>query len=416
MTQRLYYLDSFLREFPATVTNIREHSREQGETLWQIVLDRSAFYPTSGGQPYDTGTLRATSRNGAVLEIPVLAVEEDEFGEVWHSVNKPLLAGTQVEALIDWPRRFDHMQQHTGQHLLSAAFIHRLGAHTVSFHLGPQVSTIDIDSPPLTVAQIEDIEQTVNQIIAENRPVSVNSVSRADAEALLASGDLRKLPAREGSIRVIEIENYDRNACGGTHVHSTGQIGSLLIRSTEKVSRGLRVTYVAGLRAVRAARHDATLLHNAAALFSTGSDELPEAIRRVQAESKSAAKEIQKLRTDLAHYHAARLIVEVPYHSGIRWVDRSFDDSDPEYLRLLASALTAAAPHTVAFFCCREAESARIVFARSHDLDFHCGHALRDALAAHNLRGGGSPDMAQSLIPAALLGELRAGLAERCQP
>ena len=410
MTQRLYYLDSFLREFPATVTNIREHSRQDGETLWQIALDRSAFYPTSGGQPYDTGTLRATSRNGAILEIPVLAVEEDESGEVWHSVNKPLMAGTQVEAFIDWPRRLDHMQQHSGQHLLSATLIHRLGAHTVSFHLGPELSTIDIDRDSLSPDDLTRIERVVNDLIAENRPLFINTVARADAEALLAAGELPKLPERDGTIRIIEIENYDRNACGGTHVHSTGQIGSLLIRSTEKVSRGLRLTYVAGLRAVSAARHDAELLHQAASLLTIGPDSLPEAIRRIQAESKSAAKENQKLRTELAHYHAARLAVEVPYENGIRWVHRAFDDRDPDYLRQLASALTAAAPHTVAFFSCREGDSARIVFARSRDLDFHCGHALRDALAPHNLRAGGSPDMAQSLIPAHLLDTLHTTL------
>ncbi len=416
MTQRLYYLDSFLIEFPAIVNNIREHSRDDQQTLWQIALDRSAFYPTSGGQPYDTGSLRATSRNGAVLEIPVLAVEEDDSGEVWHSVNKPLMAGTQVDALINWSRRLDHMQQHTGQHLLSATFIHRLGAHTVSFHLGPEVSTIDIDRDSLSPDDLTRIERVVNEIIAEDRPVTVNNISRADAESLLASGDLRKLPEREGNIRVIEIENYDRNACGGTHVHSTGQIGSLLIRSAEKVSRGLRITYVAGLRAVSVARHDSEILHQAATQLTIGSGQLPEAIRRLQTESKSAAKEIQKLRTELAHYHAARLIVEAPYENGLRWVDRSFDDRDPEYLRLLASNLTAAAPRTVAFFSCREGDSARIVFARSGDLDFHCGNALRDALAAHNLRAGGSPDMAQSLIPAMLLGDLRAALGGRYQP
>ncbi len=418
MTQRLYYIDSFLREFPATVTNIREHSREGAQTLWQISLDRSAFYPTSGGQPHDLGILRATSGKGAILDIPILAVEEDESGEVWHSVNKPLLADTHVEALIDWPRRLDHMQQHSGQHLLSAAFAHRLGAHTLSFHLGPEVSTIDIDSPPLTSEQIQHIEQTVNDIIAENRPVTVHNVSREHAEALLAAGDLRKLPEREGNIRIIEIENYDRNACGGTHVHSTAQIGSLLIRSTEKVSRGIRVTYVAGLRAVRAARHDATLLQEAAAIFSTGPSELPEAVQRLHAESKSLAKENQKLRTELAHYHATRLAVEVPFRAGIRWVNRAFDDRDPDYLRLLASALTAAAPHTVAFFSCQDqqSEGTRIVFARSRDLDFHCGNALREALAPHNIRAGGSPDMAQSLIPSNLLEDLQTTLTTKHHP
>src|SRR5271155_4179578 len=145
MVERLYYSDSFLTNFDAFVTDIRLVSRIGGEALWQVALDRSAFYPTSGGQPSDKGNLPATSRNGSVLEIPIDEVAEDDQGEVWHYTAKPLVAGTQVQAAIDWERRLDHMQQHTGQHLLSAIFSRELGAHTVSFHLGDETSTIDLN-------------------------------------------------------------------------------------------------------------------------------------------------------------------------------------------------------------------------------------------------------------------------------
>src|SRR5271170_1163852 len=206
MADRLYYGNSFLTGFDAVVTDIRLVSRTGGEALWQLALDRSAFYPTSGGQPYDKGTLAATSRNGAVLEVPVDEVEEDENGEVWHFTAKPLAAGTPVHAAIDWERRFDHMQQHSGQHLLSAIFSRELVAHTVSFHLGDESSTIDLDTASIAHASLERTERLANQIIAEDRPLSIRTVSREEANAMLAAGRLRKLPEREGDIRLIEID------------------------------------------------------------------------------------------------------------------------------------------------------------------------------------------------------------------
>src|SRR5579883_2211238 len=212
MDDRLYYDDSFLRTFSARVVDIREASRTGGLSLWQIALDRTAFYPTSGGQPFDTGTLTATSRNGAVLEIPVESVEEDEAGHVWHFTRKPLTAGTEVHGSIDWPRRLDHIQQHSGQHLLSAVFARELAAHTVSFHLGESLSTIDLATGPIAHYSLERVERIANEIIAENRPVTIRTVSRDEAEKLLAEGALRKLPGREGSIRLIEIAAYDLNA------------------------------------------------------------------------------------------------------------------------------------------------------------------------------------------------------------
>jgi alanyl-tRNA synthetase len=310
MTDRLYYRDSFLRSFEATVADIRESSRTDGVSVWQIALDRSAFYPTSGGQPCDFGTLKAVSRAGATLDIPIEDVEEDESGEVWHSTRKPLLAGTLVTGEIDWDRRLDHIQQHSGQHLLSAVFVRELEAPTVSFHLGEEISTIDLASGVIAHHSLERVERIANQIIADARPVAVRTVEGEEAKALLAAGKLRKLPEREGPIRLIEIADYDLNACGGTHVHSTGQIGGLMIRSVEKISRGIRVSYVCGLRAVRAARRDAGLLEEAGRALSTGPEGVPAAVERLVAEGKSSAKVRMKLREELANYHASRLVVE----------------------------------------------------------------------------------------------------------
>ena len=309
VSERLYYADPLLRSFPAAVADVRELSRAEGESVWQIALDRTAFYPTSGGQPFDTGLLRATSPGGASLDIPIDSVEEDDNGQVWHFVRKPLSIGAKVEGHIDWSRRFDHMQQHTGQHLLSAVFLRELNAPTVSFHLGDTLSTIDLSGGPVASHSLERIERLCNEIIAEDRPVAIRHVSRAEAESMLAAGELRKLPERSGDIRLIEIEGIDRNACGGTHVRSTGQIGGMLLRGTEKVSRGVRVQFVCGLRAVRTARADAAILSQLTATLSAGPADIPAAVERLKSDSKAAAKDRQRLREELADYHASRLAV-----------------------------------------------------------------------------------------------------------
>jgi alanyl-tRNA synthetase len=399
MTDRLYYRDSFVRAFAANVKDIREASRADGVSVWQIALDRTAFYPTGGGQPHDTGTLRATSRNGAVLEVPVENVEEDESGQLWHYTRKPLQAGTAVEAEIDWPRRLDHIQQHSGQHLLSAVFAHELSTPTVSFHLGETVSTIDLKGPAIAHHSLQRVERIANELVAEDRAVSVRTVERVEAEDLLAAGSLRKLPEREGSMRLIEIADYDLNACGGTHVRTTGQIGGLLIRSVEKISRGFRVEYVCGLRAVQAARHDFELLARTAGTLSSKPDEIPAAVERMLSESKAAAKEKQKLREEVATYHATRLVVEEMSEDNLRLVCRMFADRDRDYIRILASRVTASVPRTVALLASTESSPAHIVLARSGDIEMHCGELMRAALAELGLRGGGSPDMAQGDLP-----------------
>jgi alanyl-tRNA synthetase len=402
MVDRLYYGDSFLTRFDAVVTDIRLVSRTGGEALWQVALDRSAFYPTSGGQPFDKGNLTATSRTGAVLEIPIDEVAEDEQGEVWHYTAKPLVAGTHVHAAIDWERRLDHMQQHSGQHLLSAIFSRELSAHTVSFHLGDESSTIDLNPASIAHASLERVERIANEIIAQDRPITVRTVSRTEAESLLAAGQLRKLPEREGEIRMIEIEGTDLNACGGTHLRSTGQIGGLALRSTEKVRQALRVEFVCGLRAMVAARRDFSVLTEAAGALSISASQLPQSIERLLAEAKQAAKERQRLREELARHEAAELLAKAPGHDGLRIVRRQFADHDADYVKLLASKL-AAGSRAIALLASTQQEPVSVVFARSAELKFSCGELMRGALADLGLRGGGSTTLAQGEIPRAAL-------------
>jgi alanyl-tRNA synthetase len=411
-SERLYHSDSFLSKFTGCVTGVRELAGGDGELAWQLALDHTAFYPTGGGQPFDRGQLSATLRDGTVLKVPVEQVEEDEEGTVWHYVRKPLAVGTYVEGQIDWERRFDHMQQHTGQHLLSAVFWRELHLPTISFHLGEGISTIDLTSGPLVQPSVEHVERIANEIIGEDRPVSTRCVSRGEAEAMLAAGQLRKLPERQGTIRLIDIADCDNNACGGTHVRSTGQIGGLQLRTVERVSRGVRVEFVCGLRAVRAARADLAVLHEASALLSTAATELAPTVRRLLTEGKANVKEGQKLREELAVFQAERLALEVPIENGLRFVVRAWRDRDRDYVKLLASRTVKAAPRTAVIFCANDADPGRVFVARSSDLDFNCGQILRESLAHLGLRGGGSEDLAQGEVPVEQEAALRASVRD----
>jgi len=413
--ERLYYSDSFLSEFDGVVTDVREVAGGAGEPLWHVALDRTAFYPTSGGQPFDTGLLHARLRDGTALTVPVEQVEEDEEGAVWHFVRQPLAAGTAVEGEIDWERRRDHMQQHTGQHLLSAVFWRELEAATVSFHLGQSSSTIDLIGGPFMPESLERLERIANEIIGENRPVTACFVSRGEAEAMLGAGELRKLPERDGAIRLIEIADYDKNACGGTHVRSTGQIGGLQVRAVEKVSRGMRVEFLCGLRAIRAARADFAMLREASTLLSVGTRELAPSVTRLLAEGKAHGSERKKLREELAGLQAEKLAAEAPMENGLRLVVRGWKDRDCEYVKLLAARTAAAAPRTAVILCAEEADPVGVFVARSADLDFNCGQILREALAQLGLRGGGSADRAQGEVPAAKEAALRDAVGRRFQ-
>jgi alanyl-tRNA synthetase len=412
MSERLYLSDSFLRTFTGAVTGLRKAADSNGELVWQLALDRTAFYPESGGQPFDTGRLIARSRDGALQMVPVERVEEDDEGEVWHFVREPLAVATDVEGEINWERRFDHMQQHSGQHLLSAIFWQELQAPTISFHLGESTSTIDLSGDLIAPKSLERVERIANEMIGEGRPVTSEYVSRSEAEAMLAAGQLRKLPDRQGTIRLIDIADCDKNACGGTHVRSTGQIGGLLIRTVERVSRGVRIEFVCGLRAVRSARADFVILRETSGLLSTGTTELAPTVARLLSEGKSNLKDRQKLREELAVLQAAHLASEVPIENGLRLVVREWGDRDRDYVKLLASRTAISAPRTAVVFCAKDTDPGRVFVARSPDLDFNCGQILRESLAQVGLRGGGSADLAQGDVPFQKETALRASVSD----
>ncbi len=395
MTQRLYYNDSFLLDFTANVVDVQELRRDGNQSSWAVKLDRTAFYPTSGGQPFDTGAMTTQSKSGVALEATVEDVYEDKQGEVWHRLNKVLPPGAEVRGIIDAERRRDHMQQHTGQHLLSAAFVRLLNAKTVSFHLGEQISTIDLDIQSVSHDDLVRVERLSNEIIGEDRPIAIRYATREQAQSM----GVRKLPEREGEIRLIDIKDFDLNACGGTHARSTGQIGGLLLRRTEKVKQGVRVEFVCGLRAVRTARQDFELLGEASGLYPCAPADLPGNISKQREEFRLVQKREARILEELAELKAEQLLRDAySGDGGPRLVLQVFPDRDAGFIKLLAQRLTRGHQNVVALLA-GTSPSPAVVFARSADLSFDLGALLRELVTAAGGRGGGSKDFAQGGIP-----------------
>jgi alanyl-tRNA synthetase len=396
MTERLYYNDSFLYDFRAKVVDAQELKRNGNQSTWAIKLDRSAFYPTSGGQPFDTGRLTTQSKSGIALDALVEEVFEDDKGEVWHRVNKIVPPAAQVRGFIDVERRRDHMQQHTGQHLLSAAFIQLLNAKTVSFHLGEQISTIDLELQSVSRDNLIRVERLANEVIAEDRSIAIRYATREQAQQM----GVRKLPEREGKIRLIDIENFDLNACGGTHARSTGQIGGLLLRRTEKVKQGVRVEFVCGLRAASLARGDFELLAKASALYPCAPTDLPANIDKQREEARQVQKREGRLLEELAELKAAQLLRQSEAMVGRKVIVQVFEDRDAAFIKLLGQKLTRDVSGVIALLASTQGSPA-VVFARSSDIDIDLGSLLRQLVTAAGGRGGGGKDFAQGGVPTA---------------
>jgi len=377
-TERLYYHNSFLREFEAQVI-----SCEQEGGRWKIVLDRTAFYPTSGGQPHDTGMLN---------DIPVIEVADAEQ-KVVHYTSAAIPIGP-VRGRIDWPRRIDHMQQHTGQHLLSAAFIERHRYQTVSFHLGRETSTIDVNTPAITMVQLESAELRVNEMIFEDKPV----VIRFGTAGELAEAGIRKTVNREGILRAIEVEGFDRQPCGGTHLERTGQAGLLLIRKLERRRDLCRVEFVCGYRALATARVDFATLTQAASLLSCGMPEVPAVLSKLIEERRAQQGTAKRLEGRLAEHEARALLAShttpspAPGGDSLRMIAAAIEDASPNYLGILAAKLVGEAD---AVALLSTSASGHIVFSQTKGLPHDMGALLRESLKQVGGKGGGAKDFAQ---------------------
>ena len=400
MTKRLYY-DS------AGVAGVRlgggiAPGRSAGSRP-AVILRETAFYPTSGGQVHDTGWLTLGGGDRAEDRLRVAEVADAEDGRIVHYLEAPAklpLAGAAVHGSIDRERRHDHMQQHTGQHVLSAAFIELYQMPTVSFHMGEDYCSIDLATPSVSSEQIAGAEKRANQIVFENRPVRIRYVSRAEAERL----GLRKLPpAEHDELRLVEVADFDLSACGGTHVSASGQIGSIVLRKSERVRQGTRVEFVCGGRAVRMARRDYGALSEAAALFSSQLWDVPDQIRKNVEESKLVRKQKEDALDQLAELMALDALHNQAETNGRKIVVRAFSDRDIGFAKLFAQKVTRAGTPAIAL-AASSVDPPGLVFAQTpgglSGATADMGALLKQVLSSVGGRGGGSRDFAQGGVPA----------------
>jgi len=403
MTKRLYYDSSEIHEFDSVVVDVAPGSSAPLRT--GVILRETAFYPTSGGQVHDTGWLTLTGNDGDD-RLRVSEVAEAEDGRIVHYLEAPVglpLAGAAVHGSIDAERRRDHMQQHSGQHVLSAAFLELYQMPTVSFHMGDDYCSIDLAAPLVSLEQIIEAEKRANQIVFENRPVRVRYVSRAEAEKL----GLRKLPpAERDELRLIEIADFDLSACGGTHVAASGQIGSILLRKSEKVRQGTRVEFVCGGRAIGMARRDYGALSEAAGLFSAQLWDVPEQIRKSVEESKLLRKQKNDALDELAEAMALAELHSQSETNGRKVVVRTFSDRDINFAKLFAQKVTRTGTPAVALVA-SAVDPPGLVFAQTTaqtpvqmGAPADMGALLKQVLSSVGGRGGGSRDFAQGGVPA----------------
>lgn len=371
MTDRLYYTDAYLRDFTARVV---------GRADDVVYLDRTAFYPTSGGQPFDVGSIGGA----AVVEVV------DEGERIAHRVAGAVAEGP-VDCAVDWTRRYDHMQQHTGQHLISAVFEELFGLRTVSFHLGAESATIDVEGTAVVQRTLVEVERRANEIVYENRPVGVRFENAAEAQGL------RKASDREGTLRIVSIEGLDRSACGGTHLRATGEIGVVLLRKTEKIRQATRVEFVCGGRAVRRARADYDALSKAGQLFSAALDDVPDAVAAQLEAVRAGEKARKKLELDLAAYRGRELYEQTaPAADGLRRVVQRLERGNLEELRAVAQNFTAQGKGV---YLASLADPPSVLLATSADSGVDAGQLVKAAVSAAGGRGGGNARMAQGSAP-----------------
>ena len=382
MTKRLYYQDSYLKEFKAKVLKKIKIDNQPA-----VILDETAFYPTSGGQPYDVGVIQDVS----VVEVA------EEGDEIIHILKEELKEEINSEVIgkIDWERRFDHMQQHLGQHILSGALIEIYGAETVSFHLGEKVCTLDIAKEKITEEEVKKTEECANEIIFNNRPVKCYFL---EGEEELKRLNLRKMPDRKGKIRIIEVENFDLSACGGTHCRTTGEVGLIKITKWEKRGEKIRLEFICGWRAWGDYFWKNELIKNISNKLTIKDSELGEAIDRMLEEQKEIRKELKEFKEKLQEYEARNLINESSLvDDGIKIIKKVFEEKNFQEVMGLGQKMINLDDNVVVLAGIKnKGEGAKILFACSGGLNFDMNRLIKEAGKFIEGRGGGTPNFAQA--------------------
>jgi alanyl-tRNA synthetase len=374
MTTRIYFTDALVQEFDATVV-----SCTPAGDRFDVVLDRTAFYPESGGQPFDIGGLGAAR---------VLDVQDDDAGIIHHTTDAPMIAGAVVHGRIDWARRLDHMQQHTGQHILSAAFDHLFGVRTTSFHLGAESSTIDL-AREVSPAEIANAEREANRVVWEARPITIRFVTEAQAAEL----PLRKEPVKSGLLRLVEVEGFDLSACGGTHVAQAGMVGAIAVAGWERFKGATRLTFVCGQRALRSHAALRDVVVSATRVLSVLPAEVPAAIERLQADLRAGGRELRRLQEEVAAHRAVGLRTAAETIGPFRGVLSTQAGWDAAALKTLAMAVVSE-PGLIVVLT-GDASPTPVVIARSADVAVDAGAWMKRATAELGGRGGGRAELAQ---------------------
>ncbi len=373
MTERLYHQDSYLLEFEARV---EEKKRHNGKIA--LILDRTCFYPASGGQPHDTGQINGVE----ILEV----IEEGE--KVIHLLAKNI-EGDRIRGVVDWERRFDHMQQHTGQHILSQAFVRILQAGTIGFHLGKDVSNIDLNIKEIMEEDLWRAEDLANEIIQKNLPIAIHVVDKEGLEKY----SLRRDTDREDKIRIVEIQGFDTSACGGTHLKFTGEVGLLKIRKLEKVGSKIRIEFYCGRRALKDYRWKNNLINEFANRLTTADTDLGDLLLKLEEEHKELKKNHRAVKEKLISFEAEELYKNAEEIRGHKIVRKIFGDKDIQELKTLCLLLKEK-DKTIGLFG-NKAQGALLVFSRSEDIDLNLSVILKKSLEIVGGKGGGRPDFAQ---------------------
>ncbi|WP_216828173.1 alanyl-tRNA editing protein [Alkalihalobacterium elongatum] len=387
MADRLYYSDGYIQSF--TTELVKQQKDETGNLY--VVLAQTAFYPTGGGQPHDIGTLN---------DVPVINVDEADE-EIRHYIEKPLEIIDEVFGVINWERRFDHMQQHLGQHILSACFEELFNISTVSFHLGTEFVTIDLDIDQLTEEQVIEVETLANQVILENRPVETKWVTESE----LSQYPLRKAPSVQGGIRLVIIPELDYNGCGGTHPNTTGEVRAIQILNWERQKKKIRVQFVCGERVLKQFRAKHKVVSHLTQLLSTPEQEMVSAVNRLLEQEKDLQKTLEETREQLLKYEVRELLEKANLQEGFFILTSVFQDRTIQELQKLVRLLTTERNDLNVFLVAENEDKLQFVFGRGATSEVSMNSIIRQALPLVNGRGGGNEVLAQGGGEAIITGQ-----------
>ncbi|MEH7545118.1 alanyl-tRNA editing protein [Neobacillus vireti] len=383
MQAKLYYQDAYIHSFSATI--LKQESDETGKNY--VVLNQTAFYPTGGGQPHDTGRIA----DRAVIDV------EEVNGEIRHYLDAPLqVAGSDVSCTIDWEKRFDHMQQHAGQHILSAAFDRLFGYKTVGFHMGTENLTIDLATEALTKEEASKAEELANKIILENRPIETKWVTEAE----LSQYDLRKETKVKEDIRLVIIPDFDYNGCGGTHPKATGEVSAIKILDWEKQRKNIRIQFACGLRVIKKLEEKQYVLHQLTNLLNAPEKGMQQAVIRLLENEKQLTKALEQSKESLLQYEAKELAGKDQIV-----VTKVFENRTIQELQKLARMVVSDHENSLVFFVSTDGPRLQVVLAKGKERTENMKKLIGEILPMINGKGGGNDSFAQGGGEALLTGE-----------